>query len=86
MRLGGFGGTGCVEVIRVVIEVRNGTLRSSVVAQAESIREATCVVAARYPDADVRVAFPIEPEGFFVEDPSARVGIVGFAHAEEMAA
>ena len=61
-------------MLRVVIEVRNEATSSSVVAQARSLREAASMAAAEYPNVDVRVKFPIDPEAFFVENPAARAG------------
>lgn len=75
-----------IEVIRVVIEVWNEGVRCSLVARARSVREAASVVGAMYPNADVRVRFPIDPEAFFVKDPAARAEIVGFERPEEVAA
>jgi hypothetical protein len=75
-----------IEMIRVVVEVWNGATRSSVVTQAESVREAASIAAAVYPNADVRVKFPIDAEAFFVEDPTARANIVSFERLEKMAA
>jgi hypothetical protein len=75
-----------MEVIRVIIEVWDEATRSSVVTQAESLREAASIAAAVYPNADVRVKFPIDAEAFFVEDPTARADIVSFERPEEMAA
>jgi hypothetical protein len=56
------------QMVRISVEVRNGTSRFRVGVQARSIREALGVVAGRYPDGVVEVAFPIEPEGFFVDE------------------
>ncbi len=63
-------------MIRVSIEVRDGANRFSVAVQAQSIGRAVEIVAGSYPSRDVRVKFPIDPEGFFVEDHAARAGIV----------
>lgn len=46
-------------MIRVVIEVWNEATRFSVIAQAKSVREAASTAATVYPNADVRVKFPI---------------------------
>jgi hypothetical protein len=73
-------------VIRVVIEVWDKATCSKVVAQAKSVREAASIAAARYPNAEVRVRFPIDPEGFFVEGPTARAGIVSIEKPKAIAA
>jgi len=73
-------------MIRVIIEVQNGAASSSVVAQARNVREAASIAAAVYPNAEVRVKFPIDAEAFFVKDPAARVEIVSLVRAEEIAA
>jgi hypothetical protein len=73
-------------MIRVVIEVRDEATSSRVVSQAESLREAASIAAAVYPNAEVRVKFPIDAEGFFVKDPAARAGIASLERAEGIAA
>ena len=73
-------------MIRVVVDVRDGATRSRVVTQAESVRKAVSTAAAAYPNADVRVKFPIDAEAFFVEDPAGRADVVSFERPEEMAA
>ena len=73
-------------MIRVVVEVWNEATRFSALAQAKSVRGAASIVAAAYPNAVVRVKFPIDPEAFFVQDPSARAEIVSFSRPEERAA
>jgi hypothetical protein len=73
-------------MIRVVIEVWNEATRYSVLAQAGSILQAASLAAASYPNADIRVKFPIDPEAFFVRDPAARAELVSFDRQEEIAA
>jgi hypothetical protein len=64
-------------MIRISIEVRSGTARFKVSAQAERI-EGALEIAKRYnPAKECRVVFPIDPEGFFVEDELGRDGAVG---------
>jgi hypothetical protein len=55
-------------MVKVSVEVRHGTARFPVAVKAQSIHQAMSIVTARYPDSDARVRFPIDPEGFFVED------------------
>ena len=55
-------------MIRVSVEVREGTALSRATVQAESIREAVSITSARHPGRDVRVMFPIDPESFFSMD------------------
>jgi hypothetical protein len=57
-------------MIRVSMEVREGTALSRAMVQAESIREAVNITRRRYPGCDVRVMFPIDPEDFFIEGPA----------------
>ena len=57
-------------MIRVSMEVREGTALSRATVQAESIREAVSITRERYPGRDVRVMFPIDPEDFFIEGPA----------------
>ena len=73
-------------MVKVSIEVRNGAATFSVAVQARSIERALSFVQQRYPEGEVRVKFPIEPEGFFVEDRTARVRLVGFEAPQRMAA
>ena len=71
---------------RVSIEVRNRAARFTVAVRAESIRRALGIGAKRYPGRDIGVKFPVDPEGFFVEEPAARAGIVTFERSEKTAA
>jgi hypothetical protein len=64
-------------MVKVSIEVRSGAAHFDVAVQAESIQWAVSFVKVRYPKGNVKVKFPIEAESFFVENPSARRGIVG---------
>jgi hypothetical protein len=64
-------------MVKVSIEVRSGAARFDVGVQAESIQRAMSFVRERYPKGNARVKFPIEPESFVVEDPTAQIGIVG---------
>jgi hypothetical protein len=74
-------------MIRVLIEVRRSEATSSSVSvQARTLREAASIVAAVFPNAEVRVKFPIDAEAFFVNDPAARAEIVSVERAEGMAA
>ncbi len=57
-------------MIRVSMEVREGTALSTATVQAESIRKAVSITRERYPGCDVRVIFPIDAEDFFIESPA----------------
>jgi hypothetical protein len=61
-------------MVKVSAEVRSGSARFWVSVRAQSIQQAANIVASWYPDRDVRIRFPIDPEGFFVEDSAVRVG------------
>lgn len=74
------------KMVKVSVEVRSGTARFRVGVQAQSIRRALSLLGGRYPQGEVRVAFPIEPEGFFVQEPSALGRIVGTEQAHQEAA
>jgi hypothetical protein len=63
-------------MVKVSIEIRSGAARFDVAVQAESVQQAVSFAQERYPKGSVKVKFPIEPEGFFVEDPAARRGLV----------
>ena len=58
-------------MVKVSIEVHDGTARFAVAVLAKSIQQALNIVAARYPDSVVKVKFPIDPESFFAEDSAA---------------
>ena len=60
-----------IKMVRVSIEVHSKTARFAVVVQAHSIQRALSIVAARHPGSMARVKFPIDHEGFFVEDSAA---------------
>jgi hypothetical protein len=63
-------------MIQISIEVRSGTARFKVSAQAENI-EGALEMAKRYnPGKECKVVFPIDTEGFFVEDGLGRDGAV----------
>jgi len=71
-------------VVKVCVEVRSGAARFSVAVRAESIRRALSLVRERYPVGEAEVKFPIDPEGFFVEDPGAsRAGPIGSEAPEQ---
>jgi hypothetical protein len=57
-------------MIKVSMEVREGTALSRATVQAESIREAVSITRGRYPGREVRVIFPIDAEHFFIEGPA----------------
>ena len=73
-------------MVKVSMEVHSGAARFDVAVQAESIQQAVSFVKERYSNGNVRVKFPIEPESFFVEDPTARSGIVGLEPPARVAA
>jgi hypothetical protein len=74
------------KMVKVSVVVRSGTARFRVGVQARSIREALSLVGGKYPQREVRVAFPIEPEGFFVKEPSVLAGIAGTGQTHQEAA
>jgi hypothetical protein len=55
-------------MIRISVHVSSGTARFSVAIQAESIERALEIVAKQNPGKECEVAFPIDPESFFVDD------------------
>jgi hypothetical protein len=63
-------------VVRVSIEVRSGAARFGIGIQASSIRRAVSLAKGLYSSHDVKVIFPIDPEGFFIEDLFAKEGLV----------
>ena len=55
-------------MIRISVYVSSGTARFSVAIQAESIERALEIVARQNPGKECEVAYPIDPETFFVDD------------------
>ena len=63
-------------MIKISIEVKSGAARFKVALVAESI-EGALEIAKRYnPGKECKVVFPIDPEGFFVEDDLSKGGVV----------
>jgi hypothetical protein len=58
-------------MVKVSIEVNSKTARFAVAVQAKSIQRTLGIITARYPGSVPIVRFPIEPEGFLVEDAAA---------------
>ena len=71
-------------MVRVSIEVDSGAARFGLAVRAESIRQALSIAEVLYPGADARVVFPIDPEGFFDEDPAATPGPDGLEMARDV--
>lgn len=65
------------KMVKVSVEIRSGTARFRVGLRARSIREALSLVGGKFPQREVRVVFPIDPEGFFVREPWVLAGIAG---------
>ena len=63
-------------MVRVTVDIESGTARYRVAVQAGSIRRALELVERMEPGSEFRVAFPIDPETFFVKDPVAKAGHV----------
>jgi len=61
-------------MIRISVQVSNDSARFRVAIQAESIERALEIVARQNPGKACEVAFPIDPETFFVDDSVAPVG------------
>jgi hypothetical protein len=61
-------------VVRITVEVGSGAIRYRVAVQAESIRRALEIVEGVNPGRKIKVTFPINPESFFVEEPTAVAG------------
>ena len=73
-------------MVKVSIEVRNGAAYFNVAVEAQSIERAVSVVRGSYPGCAVRVKFPIDPEGFFMNEPAPRTGIVEVDQPDLLAA
>jgi hypothetical protein len=78
-----------VEVTKMVnmsVEVRDGANHFNVSVTAQSIKRAVNVVRGSYPGRTVRAKFPIDPEGFFVKEPTPRAEIVRIDQPDSIAA
>lgn len=74
-------------MVNVSVEVRDGaTTHFNVSVKAQSIERAVSVVRGSYPGCTARVKFPIDPEGFFVKEPTPRAEIVGIDQPNQIAA
>jgi hypothetical protein len=60
-----------IYMVKVSIEVRNGTARFLVGVKANNIQQALSIVQTRYPEKVTTVKFPIDPEDFFVDERAA---------------
>jgi len=58
-------------MVKVSVEVHDGTTRFTVAVRAQGVQQALSIVAARHPASVARVKFPIDPESFFVDDSAA---------------
>jgi hypothetical protein len=61
-------------MIKVSLEVREGATFSRVAVQADTISRAVSITQGSNPSREVRVVFPIDPEGFFAGDPEKTAG------------
>ena len=73
-------------MIRVSVEMRSGSARFRVSVRAENDRRALGLVDGRYPRGEVRVGFPVEPEGFLVSESSVPTRTIGYERTYEVAA
>ena len=55
-------------MVRISVHVSSGMARFRVAIQAESIERALEIVAGQNPGKECEIAFPIDPETFFVDD------------------
>jgi len=61
-------------MIEVSVEVHEGATSSRVAVQADTISRAVSITKECHPGRDVRVVFPIDPEGFFAGAPKKTAG------------
>jgi hypothetical protein len=64
-------------MIKISVEVKSGATSYKVAVQAQSIEGALAIVKRYNAGKECGVVFPIDPEGFFVEDDPGRGGMVG---------
>ena len=68
-------------MIRISVEVGRGAARCRVAVQAESIEWALEIVERQNPGCEAEVAFPIDPEVYFVSNTGATTGPVDHEQA-----
>jgi hypothetical protein len=73
-------------MVRVSIRIREGACRFDLSVQAQSTRRAVEIAADRYPNADVRVSFPIDAKASIVEEPATRTARLRRERPERVAA
>ena len=66
-------------MIKVSIVVHSGAASFQVAVRADSVERARSLAQRLRAGSDVRVKFPIDPEGFFVKDPATQVEMVELA-------
>jgi hypothetical protein len=64
-------------MIKISVEVKSGATSYKVAVQAQSIEGALAIVKRYNAGKECGVVFPIDPEGFFVENDPGRGGMVG---------
>ena len=67
-------------MVKVSIEVHHGTAQFIVAGKAQSIEQAMSLVTTRYPGSVAKRKFPIDSEGFLVEDGAASVRLLSLLH------
>jgi hypothetical protein len=60
-------------MIRISVQLSSGAVRFRVAVEAESIEQALEIAARENPGKECEVAFPIDPDTFFVEDSAVPV-------------
>ncbi len=73
-------------MVSVSVEVCDEANHFTVSVKAQSIEGAVSDVRGNYPGCTVRVKFPIDPEGFFVKEPTPRTEIVRIDQPDPVAA
>jgi hypothetical protein len=72
--------------VKYSVEVGSGTARCRAGIQTQNIGKALRLVGSGHPRGVVEVAFPKEPEAFFVRRPSTSAGAFGHEQLHEVAA
>jgi hypothetical protein len=58
-------------MVKVSVEVHDGTARFTVAVKAQSVQQALSIVTARHPASVARLKMPIDAESFLVNDSAA---------------
>jgi hypothetical protein len=80
------GREGQEDMVKLSVEVQNGTARFRVGVRAERPSAALSVVRGRHPSGEMRLVYTAEPEGLFGGEPTAVAVMAGAGHTRQKTA